>query len=186
LPGFPWRSSTAAADSRGVPQTLREARRGDGFRTLVMLLRTLQVIAPGYDIGTAARRLGSDIIAVRMAPGEPAAARPPGSHQRGPESGASPAGPRRARAVAAARGTAHQGESALGDRRRSRRAWTGQSHRDGDGRVGDRGLVVSPLHRPEPSRSGGVSLVNLIAGIGLFFSMLLLLRLVVQILRDRD
>jgi hypothetical protein len=31
-----------------------------------------------------------------------------------------------------------------------------------------------------------VSLVNLLGGIGLFFSVLLLLRLVVQILRERE
>jgi hypothetical protein len=37
-----------------------------------------------------------------------------------------------------------------------------------------------------PPGVGGVSLVNLLGGIGLFFPVLLLLRLVVQILRDRD
>jgi ubiquinone biosynthesis protein len=37
-----------------------------------------------------------------------------------------------------------------------------------------------------PPGPGGVSLVNLLGGIGLFFSLLLLLRLVVQILRERD
>jgi hypothetical protein len=33
---------------------------------------------------------------------------------------------------------------------------------------------------------GGLNLLNLLGGIGLFFSVLLLLRLVVQILRERD
>lgn len=37
-----------------------------------------------------------------------------------------------------------------------------------------------------PPGPGGVNLLNLLGGIGLFFSVLLLLRLVVQILRDRD
>jgi len=37
-----------------------------------------------------------------------------------------------------------------------------------------------------PPGPGGVSLLNLLGGIGLFFSLLLLLRLVVQILRERD
>ena len=37
-----------------------------------------------------------------------------------------------------------------------------------------------------PSSAGRLNLFNLLGGIGLFFSVLLLLRLVVQILRDRD
>jgi ubiquinone biosynthesis protein len=37
-----------------------------------------------------------------------------------------------------------------------------------------------------PSSAGRLNLLNLLGGIGLFFSVLLLLRLVVQILRDRD
>jgi ubiquinone biosynthesis protein len=37
-----------------------------------------------------------------------------------------------------------------------------------------------------PPGPGGVSLLDLLGGIGLFFSVLLLLRLVVQILRERD
>jgi Na+/proline symporter len=36
-----------------------------------------------------------------------------------------------------------------------------------------------------PAGPGGVNLVNLLGGIGLFFSWLLLLRLVVQVLRER-
>jgi hypothetical protein len=44
-------------------------------------------------------------------------------------------------------------------------------------------IMLSANSLPGP---GGVSLVNLLGGIGLFFSLLLLLRLVVQILRERD
>jgi ubiquinone biosynthesis protein len=44
-------------------------------------------------------------------------------------------------------------------------------------------IMLSAVPRPGP---GGVSLVNLLGGIGLFFSVLLLLRLVVQILRERE
>jgi ubiquinone biosynthesis protein len=38
------------------------------FRTLVTLLGTLQVIAPGYDIAEGARRLGGEIVAEQVAP----------------------------------------------------------------------------------------------------------------------
>lgn len=42
------------------------------------------------------------------------------------------------------------------------------------------------LTAPSPPGPGGLGLLNLVGGIGLFFSVLLLLRLVVQILRERD
>jgi hypothetical protein len=42
------------------------------------------------------------------------------------------------------------------------------------------------LVAPSPPGPNGLGLIDILGGIGLFFSVLLLLRLVVQILRERD
>lgn len=56
------------------------------------------------------------------------------------------------------------------------------------GLVGSALALSSAILLTAPSKPGpgGLGLLTLLGGIGLFFSVLLLLRLVVQILRERD
>jgi ubiquinone biosynthesis protein len=156
------------------------------FRTLVTLLATLQVIAPGYDFGAAARRLGGDVVAEQMAPR---------NLQELLMQEALNAGPSLARlpremdelARRLLRGELRTRVSLLSEPEDVRVA-RGMVNRVVTGLVGSALALSSSIliAVDSPPGPGGVSLLDLLGGIGLFFSVLLLLRLVVQILRERD
>jgi ubiquinone biosynthesis protein len=156
------------------------------FRTLVTLLGTLEVIVPRYDVAEGMRRVGEDVMAKQLAPRnlqelilqEAVAAGPILSRL-----------PREVDALARAllRGELRTRVSLLSEPDDVRAA------RSLVNRVVT-GVIASALALSSsilltvqsPPGPGGVSLVNLLGGVGLFFSVLLLLRLVVQILRERD
>jgi ubiquinone biosynthesis protein len=156
------------------------------FRTLVTLLGTLQVIAPDYNIVEAARRLGGEMVAQQMAP-------------RNLEElllqQAMDAGPALARlphkmddlAQALLLGELRTRVSLLSEPEDVRVA-RGMVNRVVTGLVGSALALSSSilLTAPSPPGPGGLGLLSLLGGIGLFFSVLLLLRLVVQILRERE
>jgi ubiquinone biosynthesis protein len=156
------------------------------FRTLVTLLGTLQTIEPGYDIGEAARRLAGDGGAQQVAPR---------TLQELVLQEAINAGPALARlpreadelARALLRGELRTRVSLLSEPEDVRVA-RGMVNRVVTGLVGSAlalssSILLTVRTAPGP---GGLNLLNLLGGIGLFFSVLLLLRLVVQILRERD
>lgn len=156
------------------------------FRTLVTLLGTLQTIAPGYDIAEAARRLTGDGGAQQVAPR---------TLQELVLQEAINAGPALARlpreadelARALLRGELRTRVSLLSEPEDVRVA-RGMVNRVVTGLVGSAlalssSILLTVRSAPGP---GGLNLLNLLGGIGLFFSVLLLLRLVVQILRERD
>lgn len=156
------------------------------FRTLVTLLGTLQVIAPAYNIVEAARRLGGEMVAEQMAPQ---------NLQELLLQQAVDAGPALARlprkmddlAQALLLGELRTRVSLLSEPEDVRVA-RGMMNRVVTGLVGSALALSSSilLTAPSPPGPGGLGLLSLIGGIGLFFSVLLLLRLVVQILRERD
>jgi ubiquinone biosynthesis protein len=156
------------------------------FRTLVTLLGALEVIAPGYSIAEAARRLGGDVVAQQMAPQNLQ------EFMLRQAMDAGPALARLPREIDELAQTILHGEL---------RAWVSLLSEPEDVRVARgmvnrvvTGLVGSALAlsssilltAPSPPGPGGVGLLSLLGGIGLFFSVLLMLRLVVQILRERD
>jgi ubiquinone biosynthesis protein len=156
------------------------------FRTLVTLLGTLQVIAPGHNILDAARRLGGDVVAQQMAPG---------NLQELVLQQAMDAGPVLARLP---RELDELAQTLLHGELRTRlsllsepedvRVARSMVNRLVTGLVGSALALSSSvlLVAPSPPGPGGLGLLNILGGIGLFFSVLLLLRLVVQILRERD
>lgn len=156
------------------------------FRTLVTLLGTLQVIAPAYNIVEAARRLGGEMVAEQMAPQ---------NLQELLLQQAVDAGPALARlprkmddlAQALLLGELRTRVSLLSEPEDVRVA-RGMVNRVVTGLVGSALALSSSilLTAPSPPGPGGLGLLSLLGGIGLFFSVLLLLRLVVQILRERD
>jgi ubiquinone biosynthesis protein len=156
------------------------------FRTLVTLLGTLQVVSPGYDLGEAARRLGTDPEADQAVPR---------TLQELVLQEALNAGPALARlpremdelARALIRGELRTRVSLLSEAEDVRVA-RGLVNRMVTGLVGSALALSSAilLTVQSPAAGGGVRLVNVLGGIGLFFSSLLLLRLVAQILRERD
>lgn len=156
------------------------------FRTLVTLLGTLQVIAPAYNIVEAARRLGGEMVAEQMAPQ---------NLQELLLQQAVDAGPALARlprkmddlAQALLLGELRTRVSLLSEPEDVRVA-RGMMNRVVTGLVGSALALSSSilLTAPSPPGPGGLGLLSLLGGIGLFFSVLLLLRLVVQILRERD
>jgi ubiquinone biosynthesis protein len=159
------------------------------FRTLVTLLGTLQVLSPGYDLAEAARRLGGT----------------PEGQQAAPKTleelvlqEAINAGPALARlpremdelARSLLRGDLRTRVSLLSEPEDVRVA-RGLVNRMVTGLVGSAMALSSAILLTSGSARGaglvsGVGLVSVLGGIGLFFSLLLLLRLVVQILRERD
>ncbi|HEV8622138.1 MAG TPA: hypothetical protein VGR33_04515, partial [Actinomycetota bacterium] len=155
-------------------------------RTLVTLLGTLQVIAPAYNIVEAARRLGGEMVAEQMAPQ---------NLQELLLQQAVDAGPALARlprkmddlAQALLLGELRTRVSLLSEPEDVRVA-RGMVNRVVTGLVGSALALSSSvlLTVPSPPGPGGLGLLSLLGGIGLFFSVLLLLRLVVQILRERD
>jgi ubiquinone biosynthesis protein len=156
------------------------------FRTLVTLLGTLQVIAPGYDIVEATRRLGGEVAAQQMVPR---------NLEELVMQEAMNAGPALARlprevdelARALLRGELRTRVSLLSEQEDVRVART-MVNRVVTGLIGSAlalssSILLTVQSSPGP---GGLSLLSLLGGIGLFFSMLLLLRLAVQILRERE
>ena len=156
------------------------------FRTLVTLLGTLQVIAPDYSIVEGVRRLGGELVADQVTPQ---------SLQELVMQEAMNAGPSLARipreldeiARALLRGELRTRVSLLSepDDIRVLRALV---NRGVTGLIGSVMALSSAvlLTVQSPPGPAGVSLFNVLGGIGLFFSVLLLLRLVVQILRERE
>ena len=153
------------------------------FRTLVTLLGTLQVIAPGHNILDVARRLGGDVMAEQMAPG---------NLQELLLRQAMDAAPVLARLP---RELDELAQTLLHGELRTRlsflsepedvRVARGMANRLVIGLVGSALALSSSVLLVAPSPVGP-GLLNILGGIGMFFSVLLLLRLVVQILRERD
>jgi len=192
-------SRAIRADSRMNPELLGEALfvfRDFGillprstttlFRTLVTLLGTLDMIAPRYDVAEGVRRVGEDVLAKQMAPQ---------NLQELVLQEAMSAGPilsRLPREIDAIARTLLRGELrtrvSLFSEPEDVRAVRSMVNRLVTGLVGSALALSSAilLTVQSPPGRGGVGLVNLLGGIGLFFSVLLLLRLVVQILRERD
>jgi ubiquinone biosynthesis protein len=156
------------------------------FRTLVTLLGTLQVISPGHNILDAARRVGGDVVAQQMTPE---------NLQELVLQQAVSAGPVLARlpreldelAQTLLRGELRTRLSLLSEPEDVRVARS-MVNRLVTGLVGSALALTSAVLLVAPSSPGpsGLGLVNILGGIGLFFSVLLLLRLVVQMLRERD
>jgi ubiquinone biosynthesis protein len=156
------------------------------FRTLVTLLGTLEVISPRYDTAEGVRRVGEDVLAKQMAPQ---------NIQELVLQEAMSAGPilsRLPREVDAIARTLLRGELrtrvSLLSEPEDVRALRSMVNRLVTGVIGSALALSSSilLTVQSPPGPGGVSLLNLLGGIGLFFAVLLLLRLVVQILRERD
>jgi ubiquinone biosynthesis protein len=156
------------------------------FRTLVTLLGTLQVISPGYDVSGAARRIGGEAMEERAAPRslEELVLREAATSGQ-----ALSRLPRELDELARAllRGELRSRVSLLSEPDDVRVA-RGMLNRLVMGIVGSALALASSilLTVPAPPGPGGVSLPTLIGWTGLFFSLLLLLRLVVQMLRERD
>ncbi len=155
------------------------------FRTLVTLLGTLEVIAPGYNVAEAVTRVGGDVVAQQVAPANLQELVLQEAMSAGPILGRLP------RELDELAQTLLRGElrtriSLLSEAEDVRVART-MVNRLVTGLIGSALALSSAIMLSAPPRPGlgGVSLVNLLGGIGLFFSLLLLLRLVVQILRER-
>lgn len=155
------------------------------FRTLVTLLGTLNVIVPRYDVAEGVRRVGGDVLAKQVAPQ---------SFQELVLQEAMNAGPilgRLPREVDALARSLLSGELrtrvSLLSEPEDVLAARSMVNRLVTGLIGSALAISSSilLTVRSPAGPGGVNLVNLLGGIGLFFSWLLLLRLVVQILRER-
>ena len=144
------------------------------------------MLAPGHNIVEAARRLGGELVAKQMAPQ---------NLQELVLQQAMDAGPALARlprkidevAQALLQGELRTRVSLLSEPEDVRIA-RGLVNRVVTGLVGSALALTSSilLTVPSPPGPGGLGLLSLLGGIGLFFSVLLLLRLVVQILRERD
>jgi ubiquinone biosynthesis protein len=156
------------------------------FRTLVTLLGTLEVIAPRYDVADGIKRLGGEVVAEQMAPQNLQELVMQEAISAGPVLSRLP---RELDALAQAllRGELRTRVSLLSEPEDVRAARS-MTNRLVTGVIGSALALSSAimLSANSPPGPGGVSLVNLLGGIGLFFSLLLLLRLVVQILRERD
>lgn len=156
------------------------------FRTLVTLLGTLQVISPGHNILEAARRVGGDVVGQQMTPE---------NLEEFVLQQAMDAGPALSRlpreldelAQTLLRGELRTRLSVLSEPEDVRVARS-MTNRLVMGLVGSALALSSSilLVAQSPPGPSGLGLINILGGIGLFFSVLLLLRLVVQILRERD
>ena len=155
------------------------------FRTLVTLLGTLEVIAPGYRLIDAAPRVGGEIVREESLPASPsefimrAAMQNATAVQRLPQHVDSIS--RRL-----LRGDLRIQTSLLSDAE-DVRIIKGFVNRIVMALVASALALSSALMLAADSPPVlGFRLVNLLGAIGLFFSTLVLLRLLVQILRDRD
>jgi ubiquinone biosynthesis protein len=155
------------------------------FRTLVTLLGTLEVISPGYRVIDAAPRVGGEIVREESMPATPseflmrAAMLNATAVQRLPQ---------QVDAISRRllRGDLRMQASLLSDAE-DVRIIKGFVNRIVMGLVASALALASALMLAANSPPIlGFRLVNLLGGIGLFFSTLVLLRLLVQILRDRD
>lgn len=155
------------------------------FRTLVTLLGTLEVISPGYRVIDAAPRVGGEIVRDESMPASPseflmrAAMLNATAVQRLPQ---------QVDAISRRllRGDLRMQASLLSDAE-DVRIIKGFVNRIVMGLVASALALASALMLAANSPPIlGFRLVNLLGGIGLFFSTLVLLRLLVQILRDRD
>ena len=155
------------------------------FRTLVTMLGTLQVISPGFDLTEAARRLGGELVADQVAPQNLQELLMKEAINAGPSLARIP---REVDEIARAllRGELRTRVSLLSEPE-DVRVLRGLVNRGVIGLVGSVLALSSAvlLTAQSPPGPGGVSLFVVLGGIGLFFSVLLLLRLVVQILRER-
>ena len=154
------------------------------FRTLVTLLGTLQVIAPGYDITEGARRLGGEIVADQVAPKNLEELVLQQAMNAGP---ALSRLPRQLDEVARAllRGELRTRVSLLSEPE-DVRVLRDMVNRGVTGVIASAlaltsAILVTADTSPGP---GGVSLMEVLGGVGLFVSVLILLRLIVQILRE--
>jgi ubiquinone biosynthesis protein len=156
------------------------------FRTLVTLLGTVQVIAPDYDIAEAARRVGGDVVAEQVAPRDLQELVLQQAMEAGPILARLP------REIDEVAQTLLHGEIrtrvSLLSEMEDVRVMRSMVNRIVLGLVGSTLALSSSilLTVPSPPGPSGLSLPTLLGGIGLFFSLLLLLRLVVQILRERE
>jgi ubiquinone biosynthesis protein len=144
------------------------------------------VIVPGHNILDAARRLGGDVVAQQMAPGNLQEL----VMQQAMD--AAPVLARLPRELDELVQTLLHGElrtrfSLLSEPEDVRVARS-MVNRLVTGLVGSALALSSSVLLVAPSSPGpgGPGLINILGGIGLFFSVLLLLRLVVEILRERD
>ena len=156
------------------------------FRTLATLIGTLQTIAPSYRVMEAAQRVGGEVVgeqitgmSLQQVLMTEAAKQAPILRRL----------PRELDSIARRllRGDLRARVSLLSEPDDVRVA-RGMMNRLVMGVVGgalalSSAVLLSASSAPAP---GGVRIVNLLGGIGLFFSVVLLLRLVVQIVRDRD
>ena len=156
------------------------------FRTLVTLLGTLQVIAPGYDLAEGAKRLGGELVAEQVAPRNLEELVLQQAMNAGPVLSRLP---RQLDEVSRAllRGELRTRVSLLSEPE-DVRVLRGMVNRGVTGLVGSAlalssAVLLTAESSPGP---GGVSLTEVLGGIGLFVSVLLLLRLIVQILREHD
>ena len=155
------------------------------FRTLVTLLGTLEVISPGYRVIDAAPRVGGEIVREESLPASPsefimrAAMLNATAVQRLPQ---------QVDAISRRllRGDLRMQASLLSDTE-DVRIIKGFVNRIVMALVASAIALASALMLAANSPPVlGFRLVNLLGAIGLFFSTLVLLRLLVQILRDRD
>jgi ubiquinone biosynthesis protein len=155
------------------------------FRTLVTLLGTLEVISPGYRVIDAAPRVGGEIVREESLPASPsefimrAAMLNATAVQRLPQ---------QVDAISRRllRGDLRMQASLLSDAE-DVRIIKGFVNRIVMALVASAIALASALMLAANSPPVlGFRLVNLLGAIGLFFSTLVLLRLLVQILRDRD
>jgi ubiquinone biosynthesis protein len=155
------------------------------FRTLVTLLGTLEVISPGYRVIDAAPRVGGEIVREESLPASPsefimrAAMLNATAVQRLPQ---------QVDAISRRllRGDLRMQASLLSDAE-DVRIIKGFVNRIVMALVASALALASALMLAANSPPVlGFRLVNLLGAIGLFFSTLVLLRLLVQILRDRD
>ena len=155
------------------------------FRTLVTLLGTLEVIAPGYRIADAASRVGGELVAEQALPTSPsellmnAAMNNATIMRRLPQE-----------VDAIARRLLHgdlRTRVSLLSEPEDVRVARGMVNRLVMGIVASAIALASAVMLAADSPPvQGYRLVNTLGGIGLFFSVLVLLRLLAQILRDRE
>ncbi len=156
------------------------------FRTLVTLLGTLQVIAPGYDLAEGAKRLGGELVAEQVAPKNIEELVLQHAMNAGPVLSRLP---RQLDEVSRAllRGELRTRVSLLSEPDDVRVLRTmvnrGVIAVVGSALALSSAVLLTADSTPGP---GGVSLMEVLGGIGLFVSVLLLLRLIVQILREHD
>jgi ubiquinone biosynthesis protein len=155
------------------------------FRTLVTLLGTLEVIAPGYQIVDAAPRVGGELIREQAVPQSPSELVMTAALDNATIMRRLP-GEVDAIARRLLHGDLRTRVSLLSEPEDVRVA-RGMVNRLVMGLVASALALASAVMLAADSPPvEGVRLVNLLGGIGLFFSVLVLLRLLVQILRERE